>query len=270
MILRVASLVFCAWSGASVASDLGGITAPLVHAPTNPLVKTFQAPPASVAPAVVTSQGESAIAAPAVLAALQNELTARYGLEGDLKLTFSKEWKPITVPAGRDWKLIVDQAPAGGLGPRPVVSFRIESHGKSLGNWQEPLRASLFQPVWVATRRLDRGEVPDSSSCSLKTVDTLADNLSYLPADTDLSVHEMSQTVAQDRPLTSRDLALRPLVRKNQLVDVMVSEGSLNISMKGLALGTGGAGQMIPVRNLDSRKDFQAQVVGVNTVQVRF
>jgi len=51
---------------------------------------------------------------------------------------------------------------------------------------------------------------------------------------------------------------------------VIVSEGSLNITMKGLALGTAGAGEMVSIRNPDSRKDFQAKVVGINTVQVKF
>ena len=62
----------------------------------------------------------------------------------------------------------------------------------------------------------------------------------------------------------------KTIPRKNQLVDVLVSDGALNITMKGLALGTAGAGEMVSVRNPDSRKDFQAKVVGINTVQVKF
>jgi flagella basal body P-ring formation protein FlgA len=40
--------------------------------------------------------------------------------------------------------------------------------------------------------------------------------------------------------------------------------------MKGIALSTAGAGEMVSVRNIDSKKDFRAQVVSLNTVQVRF
>ena len=244
------------------AADLGGITAPLANAPVNPVAASFQKsePPA---PAVVTSPGMVMIGEREILDALQRELTARYSLEGDLKLSLSQEWKPLELRNGRDWKLVIDQAPLGGLSSRSQVRFQV-------GSWQEILRASLWRPVWVATRRLDRGAAPDASSCGLKNIDTLAENLSYVPADTDLSIYEMAQGVGQDRPLTSRDLSLRPLVRKNQLVDVIVSEGSLNITMKGLALGTAGAGEMVGIRNPDSRKDFQAKVVGINTVQVKF
>jgi flagella basal body P-ring formation protein FlgA len=251
------------------AADLGGITAPLAHAPTNPVSATFQNSQAA-APAVVTSVGTVIVGEREILDALQRELAARYSLDGDLKLSLTQEWKPLEIRNGRDWKLFIDQAPQGGLSSRPQVRFHIESGGNQIGSWQESLRASLWRPVWVASRRLDRGATPDTSSCTLKNIDTFAENLSFVPADTDLSIYEMAQGVGQDRPLTSRDLSLRPLVRKNQLVDVLVSEGSLNITMKGLALGTAGAGEMVAVRNVDSRKDFQAKVVGVNTVQVKF
>ena len=252
------------------AADLGGITAPLANAPTNPMAATFQKAEAPTTPSVVTVPGVVSIGERELVDALQRELTARYSLEGDLKLSLAQEWKALEIRNRRDWKLIIDQAPLGGLSSRPQVRFHIESGGNHIGSWQETLRASLWRPVWVATRRLDRGATPDASSCGLKNIDTLAENLSYVPADTDLSIYEMAQGVGQDRPLTSRDLSLRPLVRKNQLVDVIVSEGSLNITMKGLALGTAGAGEMVSIRNPDSRKDFQAKVVGINTVQVKF
>lgn len=251
------------------AADLGSITAPLAHAPVSPVSASFQNDQTS-APAVVTSVGTVTVSEREVLDALQRELIARYSLEGDLKLSLSQAWKPLEIRNGRDWRLLIDQAPQGGLSSRPQVRFHIESGGKEIGSWQESLRASLWRPVWVATRRLDRGATPDASSCALKNIDTLAENLSFVPADTDLSIYEMAQGVGQDRPLTSRDLTLRPLVRKNQLVDVVISEGALNITMKGLALGTAGAGEMVSIRNPDSRKDFQAKVIGINTVQVKF
>lgn len=253
----------------SRATDLGGITAPLANAPQNPVASSFQKD-SSAAPVVVTAPGQVTLGEREVIEALQRELAARYSLEGDLKLAFVQEWKPLELRNGRDWKLVIDQAPLGGLSSRPQVRFHIESGGNQVGSWQESLRASLWRPVWVATRRLDRGAAPDSSSCTVKTIDTLAENLSFVPAETDLSIYEMAQGVGQDRPLTSRDLTLRPLVRKNQLVDVLVSEGVMNITMKGLALGTAGAGEMVSIRNPDSRKDFQAKVVGLNTVQVKF
>lgn len=251
------------------AAELGDITTPLAYVPKNPVAVSI-AKEEVAAPKVVTSAEDVKLGESEILSALQRGLTARYSLEGDLKLTLVRPWTPVEVRSDREWKLVIDQAPQGGLSSRADIRFHIESGNKTIGSYQESVRASLWRPVWVASRRLDRGEALDSSSCTLKTLDVFAENLSYVPADTDLSVYEIVQGIGQNRPLTSRDLGLRPLVRKNQLVDVIVSEGSMNITMKGLALATAGAGEMVGVRNVDSRKDFQAQVIGNNTVQVKF
>ena len=253
------------------ASELGSILSPVAYAPA-------QSPAASFAdshsepqtPAVLTANGQSSLVERDVIAALQRELVARYSIEGDLKLSFLQPWKPLPISNAQDWKLVVDLAPNGGLTSTSQVRFQIESGGKTIGDWQLSVRAQIWRPIWFSTRRLDRGEIPDGSICSPKNFDILSEKLSFVPADTDLSVYEMAQTVSQERPLSWRDISLRPLVKKGQLVDVVVAEGALNISMKGISLGNGGAGEMVSVRNIDSRKEFSAKVININTVQVKF
>ena len=266
------AIFVCALSLASLsASELGSILSPVAYAPA-------QSPAASFAdshsepqtPAVLTANGQSSLVERDVIAALQRELVARYSIEGDLKLSFLQPWKPLPISNAQDWKLVVDLAPNGGLTSTSQVRFQIESGGKTVGDWQLSVRAQIWRPIWFSTRRLDRGEIPDGSICSPKNFDILSEKLSFVPADTDLSVYEMAQTVSQERPLSWRDISLRPLVKKGQLVDVVVAEGALNISMKGISLGNGGAGEMVSVRNIDSRKEFSAKVININTVQVKF
>lgn len=265
-----AALAIILASAAAHAGDLDSILTPLAYAPTKSPAQ-IAAADSDGGPAVVTGQGGNfQIGQKAVIDALQRELSARYAIEGDLHIEFSQPWSPVEVRNAKDWKLTITQAPAAGPSQVFPVTFQIEAGGKAVGSYRESLKAKLLAPVWVAARRLDRGNPLDSSSCTLKTVDILAAGSSHLPPTADLSVYEASQTVQEGQPLTARDVSLRPLVRKNQLVDVIVNEGALQISMKGIALGTGGAGEMVSVRNIDSKKDFQAQVVSPNTVQVRF
>lgn len=220
-------------------------------------------------PAVVTANGQSSIVEREVIAALQRELVARYSIEGDLKLSFLQPWKPLPISNAQDWKLVVDLAPNGGLTSTSQVRFHIESGGKTVGDWLLSVRAQIWRPIWFSTRRLDR-EKSRTQLFVPKNFDILSEKLSFVPADTDLSVYEMAQTVSQERPLSWRDISLRPLVKKGQLVNVVVAEGALNISMKGISLGNGGAGEMVSVRNMDSRKEFSAKVININTVQVKF
>lgn len=252
------------------AADLGDITAPLAYAPNNPLAKVFEGPQSGPAPAVVTSLGTVLVGSDQVLDALKREMIARCGVEGDLHLSFARPWNGVEIRNDKDWKVVLDQMPGGYVTPSMEVVFRIEASGKTVGTWTETVNAKVFRPVWTTLRRLDRGERLDSSVCALKNTDVLSQKLPYVPADADLSIYEMAQTLGQERPLTEQDIKLRPLVHKGDFVNVVVSQGALNISMKGIALGTAGAGEMVGIRNKDSRKDFQAQVIGPNTVQVHF
>ncbi len=255
------------------ATELGNILSPLASLPADPATAAFRNAPAaseSSAPAVVTSVGDFTLSEDRVLEELQRELTASMSLRGELKLAFVEPWKPVEIKNGKDWKLVVDGVPKSGLSQRFPVRFSVEVAGKKFGTWQQQVKAQLIEPVWVSTRRLDRGEAINSAVAALKEVDVLSTNKEPLTVDSDLGFYEIAQSVPADQILTRSDVALRRLVRRGKVVDVVVNQGALNISMKAIALSDGGAGETIGVRNIDSKKDFQAQVVGSNTVQVKF
>ncbi|MFM8364412.1 MAG: flagellar basal body P-ring formation chaperone FlgA [Verrucomicrobiota bacterium] len=273
MKLLTAILVPCAAVASIQASEMGDILTPLAYAPTNSPAAAFSdhpAPAQTAPPAVVTSVGDVQVGADAVLEELRLELTARLSLRGNLKVSFVKPWQPVEVRNGHEWKLVLEGVPKEGLSSTSPIRFSLEAGGKKLGTWQTEIRAELFEPVWVATRRLDRGEPINSSVAALKDFDVLAGKRDLLTSQTDLGFYETAQTISADQPITRRDVSLRRLVRRGREVDVMVNQGALNISMKGIALNDGGAGELVTVRNKDSKKDFQAQVVGDNAVQVKF
>jgi flagella basal body P-ring formation protein FlgA len=62
----------------------------------------------------------------------------------------------------------------------------------------------------------------------------------------------------------------RALVKRGQFVDAFAGEGGLSVRMRALAIEGGAAGAVIRVRNLDTKKEFYAQVINENQVQVRF
>lgn len=244
--------------------ELGGILVPLESKRTVPSLKL----------------GGGRVAAPDrsggqveekdLVAALERELTAQLGLVGDLRLSLTRFWSPLRLGQDDRWDLRILQLPAGGLTPAFLLRFQIESEGRVLGDWQLMLRAQLWKPVWVTERRLDRGQSLENGACAQQVVDVLREKQAFVPAETDLALYELVQTVAQERPLTWRDIALRPLVRKGQIVDVTFKDGGMNIAMKAMAMSSGGAGDSVVVRNMDSRKDFTARVLRPNTVQVSF
>lgn len=255
------------------ATELGNILSPLASLPADPAAAAFRSAPVaseSPAPAVVTSVGDFTLSENQLLEELQAELTTSMSLRGELKLAFVEPWKPLEIRNGKDWKIVVDGVPKSGLSKKFPVRFSVEVAGKKIGTWQEQVKAQLIEPVWVSTCRLERGEAINSAVAALKEIDVLNSNKELLTADSNLHIFEVAQSIPADQVLTRSDVALRRLVRRGKVVDVLVNQGALNITMKALALADGGAGETIGVRNIDSKKDFQAQVVGSNTVQVKF
>jgi flagella basal body P-ring formation protein FlgA len=252
------------------ATELGNILAPLASLPANADRPPLVSAPEPTAPAVVTTVSGSQLGEAQVLDALQRELTVSLGLRGDLKLKFVEPWTPIEIKNGKEWNIVVDGVPKTGLSANFPVRFSVEVAGKKIGMWQMYVKARMIEPAWVSIRRLERGESINPAVAALKEVDVLHANKEVLKADEKLDYYEIAQPVAAEQVLSRADITPRRIVRRGKVVDVVVNEGGINITMKAMALADGGVGEMIGVRNIDSKKDFQAQVVGSNTVQVKF
>ena len=258
-ILALSIVIAC---GTASAQQLSGILTPLDAAPALS-TSTSKTTPARI-------NGPRTIEEKDVLAVIERELTTQLNLDGELRLTFARPWAPVRLENGADWKLAITQLPAGGLASSPLLRFRVEAAGRTLGEWQMVVRAQLWKSVWVANRRLDRGQTIEPSFCTAQSIDVLRERQALVPAETDLSLYELAQTLSQERPLAWRDITARPLVRKGQQVDVVAKDGAITLNMKATAMSNGGAGEAVIIRNPTSRKDFSARVTGANTVQVVF
>jgi flagella basal body P-ring formation protein FlgA len=220
------------------------------------------APPAAKTAVQVVTEAE-------LLGRLEKELARQFNVDGELRLSFGRPWQGIRVPS-EDWQVTVADLPMGGLSKSFLVRVKISAADRVWFDQQLVLQAQLWKPVLVATRRLERGQSLDASAAEIQTQDVLRERVALVPATTKLEEQEVLQTVAEGRPLTCKDVALAPLVRKGAVVAVVAGDGKMSISMKGMAMGTGGKGDAVTIRNMDTRKDFQARVVDRNSVRVTF
>ena len=209
------------------------------------------------------------LGADAFLAEAERELRAHLSLKGDLKLTLAQPWKALKLPA-EDFTVAISEIPTGGITGTFLLRAKIMSGGDLVSDVQMSLRAQLWQDVWTATNRLDRGQALDRSLLTTSKVDVLREGQPQLLAEVDPTTLEIAQTVNASRPLTRRDVIERPLVRRGQVVEVVGRQGMLAISMKALAMENGAKGDLIKLRNLESRKEFSGQILNENKVQIHF
>jgi len=58
-------------------------------------------------------------------------------------------------------------------------------------------------------------------------------------------------------------------VRRGQMVEVVAQSGSVSVSLKGLAMQDGTRNEIIRIRNLQSNREFSAEVTGPNRAVIR-
>lgn len=204
-----------------------------------------------------------------LLGVLQKQLAQHFNTSGDLKLEFLRPFSPVKLPDNA-FDVTITDFPGAGLTSTFLLRVKTSSLGAPVGEWQIALGAQLWQEVWFAQARLDRGKALDRSLLTTQKVDVLRDRQAFLSADVDPTIYDVAQSIAPGRAVTRRDISERPIVRKDQVVEVVAATGALAIHMKAQALEDGAASAVIKLRNLDSRKDFNAQVINENQVRVAF
>lgn len=197
--------------------------------------------------------------------ALAGELQAAMALPGEIHLTLTRPWtQEIVVSA--DWRIELLDTPRQ-LTSQMMLRCRLLSSGRAAYTWYLPCTAEWWQPGWVTRRSLDREQALTADSLQLCPVDTLK-NRNLVSADFDLSDLATTRLLPAGTPLSWRDVTARTLVRRGSMVEVLIRQGSLVISMKAEALQSGIKGQRINCRNLQSLKNFTVVVTGENQTEV--
>lgn len=209
----------------------------------------------------------SAFTSDRLMAELTRELTGHFRIEGDLQLELIRPWTAPEKTAAA-WDLAVLDTP-----PVPtstlVVHYRLVGDGAVVADETLVLRASVWRDVWFTRQPAASGSPFDPSALDSRRVDCLRER-DALPATAGDRSFMFARDVGADRMLTWHDVARRPLVRKGEVVEVVAAEGPLLVTLKALALQNGGQGDLVTVRNLESRKDIPALVVADDRVRVQF
>ena len=122
--------------------------------------------------------------------------------------------------------------------------------------------------VLVARVPLKRGQPLQQSDFSIERRDVLSLREAV---DVELAVNpaiELVENVPPGQPLLARAVRMRPVVQRGQMVDGLVRDGAMNISLKVEVLADGLPGQTVRVRNPKTKREFYAKVQDEQTVVI--
>lgn len=186
---------------------------------------------------------------------------------GEVELSLARPWQAIDVP-NQPLTLRILEMPTAALSSQFIIRFELRGDSGLLGIWQTAVQLKIWREIWVAGSSLRRGDPLDKADISLRRQDVLPlrDSITELPAP--LYAYEMADFVPAGGALGARSLKLKAVVRRGQRVEAIAQNGALTVSVRVEALEEGAPGQLIRVRNPQSRRELRGKVQDENTVIV--
>lgn len=187
--------------------------------------------------------------------------------KGTLELSFGRTWSGVSLP-DESLSVRVLNMPASGVGPNFIVRFDLSAGTERFGPWQTVVQARVMKDVPVARMPLKRGQPLQASDFIIEQRDVLSLREPMSVAALSDPTLELIENVSAGQPLLARSVRMRPVVMRGQMVDGLVRDGTMNISLKVEVLADGLPGQMVRVRNPRNKREFYAKVQDEQTVVI--
>ena len=190
--------------------------------------------------------------------------------KGDVQIAnFSVRPLTMTLPTGGfDYR--ITQKPNDSRPGKKNVTAAILKEGREQGQVKMSGDLQLFGTVISTTKRLNRNDVLDNEDITAKR-----QNISLLDGGL---IQDPQQAVGQKLKISlpagailyAQSLEAPPLVNRGDKVTIMAKSQAIQITAPGEARNSGSKGEMIRVKNLTSRREIQARVMGAGIVEADF
>jgi flagella basal body P-ring formation protein FlgA len=197
-------------------------------------------------------------------AALQNDVVKE---RGALELRLARPWPSVQVPEEPLALKILD-VPTSGVSQHFIVRFELAAGEDRLGPWQAVTQGRILKNVLIAGTTIRRGQILESSDVTVERRDMLTLRDPLEEAALHNGPFEFIETVAAGQPILARSVRPRPVVQRGMLVDGLVRDGSLQITLKVEIMADALPGQMVRVRNPKTKREFYAKVKDEQTVLI--
>lgn len=185
---------------------------------------------------------------------------------GQLELHLGRPWKALLVP---DEPLTVRilEFPAAGVASTFTVRFELRCGQDVIGAWSMPLQARLWREILVTQSPVKRGERLQTANLARERRDILRVRDAYMGKTDDASL-ELVENIAAGSAVLNGAVRVRPVVYRGKMVEAILQQGAMMITIKAQALEDGFPGQSIRVRNSVSGREFRGKVQNEDTIYV--
>lgn len=151
----------------------------------------------------------------------------------------------------------------------PTVVYAVVTlNGQAYTRVSLSLDVRLFQNVVVAGRSLAANEIIAPDSIKYERMDIGRLSQGYLTSLDEVAGMQARRTISPGTPLNKYMLAKPDVIKRGAMVSILVRMGDLEVTAAGEAMQSGGVGDTIRVRNVNSKKVVTAQVLDGTSVLI--
>lgn len=204
----------------------------------------------------------------AILAALKAAIQD-LGVPGPLEIELRDQGRKLVVAKGSDASVEVERLNFDRRTGRFAATLSAPAGDPAASRLRATGRAVRMAEVPVLRRAAARGDIisADDIDWLLLPVDKL--NHAFITDADDLVGMAARRTVRPGRPVRARDIRRPVMVKKGALVTMTLTSPSIIIIATGRAEEAGGEGDLIRVRNIQSRNVVQGLITGPTDVIIR-
>ncbi len=186
-----------------------------------------------------------------------------------VKIKLTQNIKSIILPDKPYVCKVIPPVRTNYLGTIPL-SVVFDIHNQTQKKVSVSVKIEVDTDVVVVQNPLNRNQIISEDDVEVISMDMAELPSNYISSLSEVVGKRALRAINPKEILRSDIIELPPLVRKNDIVSIILESGALKISMIGEARESGRSGDRIKVVNLDSKKEIFARVLDSKTVRVDF
>ena len=148
-----------------------------------------------------------------------------------------------------------------------MARAEIKVDGETIRALTVTVDTRVFAPVLVTSRGVRRGESISEDAVQIRERDVTSED-GYYSNFGQLEGMQFKRSVGLDRVITRTHVEFVPVVNRGDEVSLIVQTDNLQVTTLGVALQDGGVGERIRVKNQDSGKMLQGEILATGIVRI--
>lgn len=152
--------------------------------------------------------------------------------------------------------------------PKRVSLIAEQGHGKMLRRWYVAAQVKWISKVVVMQKDVSARTMLDESMLSIQSKNIAGLRGNFWQHTADVVGLQTLRNLRRGDVLVSSIVKRPPLIKRGDMVTILVQFNGIQVSAEGIALKSGSRGDRMPVQNIRSKQTLQSIVQDAHTVSI--